>query len=261
MIRIIPKPTDTSGDNSTAMVASSLGSMGVPFEFLDIRSIDPFGCNISNDVIWVCGMGQDPFEFAVLSVLSLENRVVNSPHAIATCASKAETSGLLMKDRVKTPRTMFTHSREAVDTFLREEGQAVIKPLYGFDGNGIRLVTPESNLGEPPYYIQEYIPNDRDFRVFVINGEAVGAIERVSDTLTHNIHQGGAGRAVSIDDEMHEIAEMAAKAIGIDYCGVDLLVDSESYTVLEVNGTPNWHCMEAPIPRLIAEYLVDLDRR
>lgn len=261
MIRIIPKPTDTPGDNSTAMVASALDSMDAPFEFLDIRSIDPFDCRIGGDVIWVCGMGQEQFEFAVLSVLSIENCVINTPHAIATCACKAETSGLLMKNQVRTPRTVFTNGRETAAAFLRQEGRAVIKPLYGFDGNGVRLVTHETELGEPPYYLQEYVPNDRDFRVFVLNGTAVGAIERVSDTLTHNIHQGGTGRAVGIDDEMRETAEKAAEAIGIDYCGVDLLMDREGYTVLEVNGTPNWHCMEAPIPRFIAEYLVDLDRR
>lgn len=260
MIRIVPKPTDTPGDDSTSMVASALDSMGVTFELLDIRSIDPFDCRIDGDIIWVCGMGQDPFEFGVLSVLSQENRVVNRPHAIATCASKAETSGLLKKHGVRTPRTMFTNSRDTATAFMRREGRAVIKPLYGFDGNGVRLVDQETDLGEPPFYMQEYVPNDRDFRVFVLNGMAVGAIERVSDSLTHNIHQGGTGRAVSIDDGMRETAEMAARAIGIDYCGVDLLLDSEGYTVLEVNGTPNWHCMEAPIPRLIAEYLVDLDR-
>jgi ribosomal protein S6--L-glutamate ligase len=33
-----------------------------------------------------------------------------------------------------------------------------------------------------------------------------------------------------------------------------------SYTVLEVNGTPNWHCMKAPIPRLLAEYLAQQKR-
>ncbi|MEG3056576.1 MAG: hypothetical protein RQM90_11165 [Methanoculleus sp.] len=77
-------------------------------------------------------------------------------------------------------------------------------------------------------------------------------MSRVSDSLTHNIHQGGIGAPVTIDEDMRSIAEAAAEAIGIDYCGVDLLQDREGYTVLEVNGTPNWHCMAAPIPRLLA---------
>lgn len=65
---------------------------------------------------------------------------------------------------------------------------------------------------------------------------------------------------VAIDEEMRATAEAAAAAIGIDYCGVDLLLDREGYTVLEVNGTPNWHCMAAPIPKLLARYLIERER-
>jgi ribosomal protein S6--L-glutamate ligase len=66
---------------------------------------------------------------------------------------------------------------------------------------------------------------------------------------------------VTIDKDMRAIAEAAASAVGIDYCGVDLLHDGEGYTVLEVNGTPNWHCMAAPIPELLARYLIQEERK
>jgi ribosomal protein S6--L-glutamate ligase len=118
-------------------------------------------------------------------------------------------------------------------------------------------VAEPGDLGPGPWYLQEYVKNDRDFRVFVLGGEAVGAISRVSESLMHNIHQGGIGMPVPIDEEMRAIAEASASAIGIDYCGVDLLRDREGYTVLEVNGTPNWHCMAAPIPNLLATYLIE----
>jgi ribosomal protein S6--L-glutamate ligase len=55
---------------------------------------------------------------------------------------------------------------------------------------------------------------------------------------------------------MGAMAGEAARAVGVDYGGVDLLKDEEGYTVLEVNGTPNWHCMSAPIPKLLANYLI-----
>jgi tetrahydromethanopterin:alpha-L-glutamate ligase len=48
--------------------------------------------------------------------------------------------------------------------------------------------------------------------------------------------------------------------VGVDYGGVDLLARDDGYTVLEVHGTPNWHCMAAPIPRLLAAYLIDTER-
>jgi len=260
MIRIIQKPTDTPDDNSTGMVAAELTRMGAPWQYLDLDEIDPFAGTPAGDLIWVCGMRQDTASFELLNILALENRVVNSPDSIAACASKARTTGMLLKAGVFTPDTVFTSSPAAAESFLERHGKIVYKPLYGFDGNGIFPLTSPGDLPDPPWYLQEYIENDRDFRIFVIDGEAVGAIERRSDGFAHNIHQGGSGRAVAISPEMAEIAGGAARAIGIDYCGVDLLIHDGGYTVLEVNGTPNWHCMNVPIPRLIARYLVEAEK-
>jgi tetrahydromethanopterin:alpha-L-glutamate ligase len=260
MIHIIQKPTDTPDDNSTAMVAAELTRMGAAWRYLDLACLDPYSGPIRDDLIWVCGMRQDQASFELLNILAIENRVVNAPDAIATCASKARTTGLLLKSGVPTPDTLFTSSRAAADSFIERHGRVVYKPLYGYDGNGIFPLTSTEELPAPPYYLQEYIENDRDFRIFVLDGEAIGAIERRSDGFAHNIHQGGSGRAVAISPEMAEIAGAAACAIGIDYCGVDLLIHEGNYTVLEVNGTPNWHCMGVPIPRFIARYLIEQEK-
>ncbi|NYT05630.1 MAG: ATP-grasp domain-containing protein [Methanomicrobiales archaeon] len=260
MIRIIAKPTDTPGDNSTGMVMHELQRRGAEYALLDPDAVEPLHCDIAGDLIWVCGMKQDSAQFEILNVLALANRVVNTPDAIATCASKARTSALLMRHGVPTPETIFTSSRSAADAFVRRVGRGVYKPLYGFDGNGIFPFERMDELGSPPWYLQEYVDNDRDYRVFVIDGEARGAIVRQSDTFAHNIHQGGTGRPVEIDPAMADIAGNAARAIGIDYCGVDLLEKDGEYTVLEVNGTPNWHCMGVPIPAYLAEFLIERHR-
>jgi ribosomal protein S6--L-glutamate ligase len=256
MIRIVPKPTDTPGDNSTAMVIRELDRRGVAHSFINLCETNPFDGTLTGELIWVCGMKNDGSQFETLSALGLNNRVVNSPETIATCANKVQTSALLLKAGIPTPRTIFTGSRGQAERFVRDNNGAVYKPVYGYDGNGVRLVRPGDEPGEQPYYLQEYVENEEDFRVFVIGGEPVGAISRRSDSLTHNIHQGGAGRAISIPGEMGSVASKAARAVGADYCGVDLLRSGNSYTVLEVNGTPNWHCMSAPIPSLLADYLV-----
>ncbi|MDD4300530.1 MAG: ATP-grasp domain-containing protein [Methanomicrobium sp.] len=262
MIRIIKKPTDTPSDNSTGMVARELERMGAEFSYLDLYSTNPFSQDIEGDLIWVCGIRQDELSFEMISALSIKNRVVNSPDAIAACASKVQTTARLIKNKIRTPQTIFTGFRDDVEKFLEKHETVVYKPVYGFDGNGIYPFSDMSELKEDsPYYIQEFIKNDCDFRVFVIDGEAVGAIQRVSDSFAHNIHQGGCGRAVlEIPEEMAGIASGAAKAVGIDYCGVDLLPFYDSYTVLEVNGTPNWHCMHAPVPKLLAEYLIKTEK-
>lgn len=259
MIHIIPKPTDSPGDNSTGMVMAELTRMGVSFAVLDLASVDPFNLPVSGETIWACGIKQDGIQFELLKALELENHVINSPEAIATCASKVTTTAKLLHAGAPSPATCFTNSKEVISAFLQaHNGKAVYKPVYGFDGNGIYLFHAAGEITEaPPYYVQEYVKNDRDYRIFVIDNEAVGAIKRESAHLTHNIHQGGCGCAVEIPPDMKEAAEAAARAVGIDYCGVDLLpLEHGGYTVLEVNGTPNWHCMTAPIPRLLAEYLV-----
>ena len=261
MISIIPKPTDQPEDNSTKMVLDELYWMGVPFRVRYLESIDPFDMTIENETIWACGIRQNGQNFEVLNALALSNRVVNPPEGIVTCASKVATSARLVRSGIPTPVTFFGENRTLAQDFLDRFERVVYKPVYGFDGNGIVLVSSEAELDaiEPPFYLQEYIPSIRDFRVFVIEDQAVGAIMRQSDSLTHNIHQGGFGKAVPIDDEMADLAVRSAKAVGVDYGGVDLIERGPEYTVLEVNGTPNWHRMTAPIPRLLAEFLVHCD--
>lgn len=255
-IYIIHKPTDTEGDNSTAMVTRELDRRGERWHPLVLSEVDPFRDGLEQAVIWVCGMEQENHQFEVLQALATGNRILNTPEAIATCASKVLTTALLVRGNIRTPETFFSASRPLAAAFIDSQEKVVYKPVYGFDGNGVRLITSEDQLEEGPYYLQEYVPNDRDYRVFVIGGEAVGAIERRSDHLTHNIHQGGTARAVEVDEEMAAIAIAATEAVKADYAGVDLLLDRDGYTVLEVNGTPNWHGMTAPIPSLIADHLV-----
>ncbi len=260
MIQIVPKPTDTPDDDSTAMVAREIRSQGGEYRYINLDQIDPFDTSLEGELLWICGMKQDAHQFEVLQALAIANTLVNTPEAIFTCASKVMTSAILVRQGIPTPRTRFTNTRGIAEKFLREEGKVVIKPVYGFDGNGIFLIDSPGQLPAPPYYLQEYVKNDRDFRVFVIGGTAVGAIMRVSDTLAHNIHQGGHGAPFVVDREMAEIAGAAARAVGVDYGGVDLLRTDEGYTVLEVNGTPNWHCMAAPIPRMLASFLLEKSR-
>jgi tetrahydromethanopterin:alpha-L-glutamate ligase len=260
MITIIPKPTDTAGDDSTRMVTEELTKSGVAYKFLNPDSVDPLSDSCSGELIWVCGLRQDDHQFEVINALSVNNHVINSPESIFTCASKVKTSALLQKKRIKTPETLFTASVEIAGRFIEKHGRVVYKPVYGYDGNGIRLIKTAGELGPGPFYLQEYVPNDRDYRIFVINGRSVGAIVRRSDTLAHNIHQGGIGKPCEIDPEKDAMAGEAAMAVGVDYGGVDLLKDKDGYTVLEVNGTPNWHCMSAPIPKLLAEYLITKQR-
>ncbi len=260
MIYVVRKPTDTPGDDSTGAVVRELRRSGRDPVFIDLDRIDPFSDDLEEGIVWVCGLRQDEHQIEVIRALALRHRVINDPGAIVTCASKVHTTALLIANAVPSPDTCFTASEELACEFLRKYGRSVYKPVYGYDGHGIRFVSTPEELGEPPYYLQEYIPNDRDYRVFVLGGEAVGAIVRSGGQLAHNIHQGGKGAPITPQGELAATAEAAAFAIGTDYAGVDLLETPRGYTVLEVNGTPNWHCMSAPIPALLAEYLCEQEK-
>jgi tetrahydromethanopterin:alpha-L-glutamate ligase len=261
MITIVPKPTDSVGDNSTSMVTEELTKAGAAYKFINLDSIDPLSDPCSGELIWVCGLRQDDHQFEVINALSVDNQIINSPESIFTCASKVKTSALLRKKGIRTPETLFTASVEIAGRFIEKHSKVVFKPVYGYDGNGICLIRSAGDLGAGPYYLQEYVPNDRDYRIFVINGRSVGAIVRRSDSLAHNIHQGGIGVPCEVDPEMDAMAGEAAMAVGVDYGGIDLLKDEDGYTVLEINGTPNWHCMSAPIPKLLAGYLITKHRQ
>ncbi|NYT17783.1 MAG: RimK family alpha-L-glutamate ligase, partial [Methanomicrobiales archaeon] len=82
MIHIVPKPTDTPDDNSTAMVEREIRALGGACRFLNLDSIDPFETDLSNELIWACGLKQDEHQFEVLQALSISNTVVNSPLSI-----------------------------------------------------------------------------------------------------------------------------------------------------------------------------------
>ncbi|HQC92006.1 MAG TPA: RimK family alpha-L-glutamate ligase, partial [Candidatus Methanoculleus thermohydrogenotrophicum] len=107
MIHIVPKPTDTPEDNSTGAVIRELERAGARYRLLDLAAIDPLTSGLEHEHIWVCGIRQDLHQFETLNVLSLSNRIINTPAAIATCASKVMTTALLLQRGVRTPATVY----------------------------------------------------------------------------------------------------------------------------------------------------------
>ncbi|MDD1711046.1 MAG: RimK family alpha-L-glutamate ligase, partial [Methanoregulaceae archaeon] len=69
MIHIIPKPTDTPNDNSTAAVAGEIRNQGGAYDLLDIHCIDPFVLPFEHELVWVCGLTQEEHPYEVLQAL------------------------------------------------------------------------------------------------------------------------------------------------------------------------------------------------
>lgn len=199
--------------------------------------------------------------------------IYNDGRAIERTVDKAMTSLLLHLNHVPTPPTWVCESRHHAEAIIRRETMAgralVIKPLFGSQGLGVRMLNNGSPLPVPMqehvdglYYLQSYIDSGEgawhDYRVFVIHAKAVAAMARHGATWVNNVAQGGRCEKITIQGEIAELAIIAAKAVDIDYCGVDIIRDGKGRLyVLEVNSIPAWKGLQAVSQLDIAQALVD----
>ncbi len=200
-------------------------------------------------------------------------KVYNDGRAVERTVDKAMTNFLLHINGVPTPDTWVCESREqAQGIILREtfaDKKLVIKPLFGSQGLGVRRLehgapfpVPMEEHMDGVYYLQSYIDSGEDawhdYRVFVINGDAVAAMMRHGNGWVNNIAQGGRCEPVPPAGEIAELAIAAAKAVEIDYCGVDIIRDQKGRLfVLEVNSIPAWKGLQGVAEMDIAQALVD----
>ena len=199
--------------------------------------------------------------------------VYNNGRAIERTVDKAMTSFLLHHHGVPTPPTWVCESRQQAQNIIRRETMAgralVIKPLFGSQGMGVRRLDHNSAFPVPMeqhvdglYYLQSYIDSGEgawhDYRVFVIQGRAVAAMARHGSTWINNVAMGARCEPVAVSGAVAELALAAARAVDIDYCGVDVIANAagELY-VLEVNSIPAWKGLQAVSAQNIAQMLVD----
>jgi RimK family alpha-L-glutamate ligase len=195
-------------------------------------------------------------------------RVVNSPRAIERTVDKFWTSCLLEQCGIPTPDTVVCESPDEAMAAFRALGDVIVKPLFGSMGLGMARVADEEmayrvfrtvETIRGVYYLQRTIDHGgRDYRVFVIGGRVLGAIERRSDGWRTNIARGGRALEATLCDEWAALAVRAAAAVGAEYAGVDLLParDGTPY-VLEVNGIPGWQGLQEATGMDVAGALVD----
>ena len=141
-------------------------------------------------------------------------------------------------------------------------GPLVLKPLFGAQGRGLRLIRtpddlPAAELVAGVYYLQRFEPvygeGFRDFRLFVVKGRVVAAMMRSAATWITNVKQGGTPIAAAPDARMKTLAVAAADAVGASIAGVDILVGiGGAPTVLEVNSMPAWSGLQKVTPHNIA---------
>ena len=184
-------------------------------------------------------------------------RLFNSARAVELCDDKMLTylalggCGLRLAKCIPAP-LCYTKGVKPNAVFLEKVAQElgfplVVKKSFGSFGTGVQLVHGMPELQKAaeeclhlPHFFQSYIAEShgRDIRGIVVGGRALGCMERVGQNgeFRSNIELGGIGRKIDPPQAYLRAAECAAQTLGLDYCGVDLLLTENGPVVCEVNS-------------------------
>lgn len=266
---------------ATLKAYSALGTQPIPVRLSDCRfdSMRPSGLAIPGfhqlpDLVVVRAIGDGSLEavtmrLAILHALEkLGVRVVNKARAIEACTDKSLASFLLQRALVATPETFATQNLAQARAIARREchnGPLVLKPLFGAQGWGIKLIESETDIPSAEeargvFYLQRFVgpsrPPYEDMRILIANGTIVAAMRRCSSHWITNVRQGAKPVAVTPSLEEGRLALAAAHALNTEIAGVDLITNAQGAPlVLEVNSMAGWFGLQKITPFSIAERL------
>ncbi len=197
--------------------------------------------------------------------------VVNDAPAIARSRDKMRCLQLLSSAGLDVPRTVMANHGASVKELVELVGglPAIIKVLKGTQGVGVMLATTMNevqtivdtfwHLGQE-IFIQEFIAESkgRDVRALVVGDEVVGAMRRTARAgeFRSNLHRGGEGKILTLSREYADVAVKAARAVGLNIVGVDLLESSAGPKVMELNSSPGFEGLEKATGKDIAGAMV-----
>lgn len=185
---------------------------------------------------------------------------VNDSVAITRARDKLRSLQLLSKKGIGLPITGFAHALDEIKDLIKMVGgpPLVIKFLEGTQGIGVILVETtkaarsvlEAFLGlKVNIMVQEYIKEAEgaDLRCFIIDGKVVAAMKRKSkspEEFRSNLHRGGVATSVELTVEETAMAVEAAKIIGLNVAGVDIVRSDRGPLIMEVNASPGLEGIE-----------------
>jgi ribosomal protein S6--L-glutamate ligase len=185
---------------------------------------------------------------------------VNGSDAILRARDKLRSLQLLARERIGLPTTVFGDNPDDTADLLAMLGSPphVIKLNEGAQGQGVLLAEKRSAAQGvieafrglyANFLVQEFIAEagGADLRCFVVGGKIVAAMRRQAPEgeFRANLHRGGSATAVTLSPDEKRTALKAARAIGLDVAGVDLLRSQRGPLVLEVNASPGLEGIEA----------------
>jgi ribosomal protein S6--L-glutamate ligase len=206
-------------------------------------------------------------QFEMLGVYPLNNSM-----AVMRARDKLRSLQILAKNNIPMPITGISHSPQDTNDVIESVGGAplIIKLVEGTEGVGVVLAETKSTATsvidafkqlDANILVQEYIKESagRDIRCFVIGGKVVASMERVAKEgeFRANFHLGASVNPIKITPEERSMSIRAAKSMGLDIAGVDLLRSNHGSMVLEVNASPGIEGIEKATGKDIASMIIE----
>ncbi len=206
-------------------------------------------------------------QFEMMGVFSLNESV-----AISRSRDKLRCLQLLSMHGIGLPITGFASSPDDTDDLLALVGgtPVVVKLLGSTHGNGVVLAeTRKAAAGvidafrglSADFLVQHFVREaaGSDIRCFVIGKKVVAAMQRqaADGDFRSNLHRGGSARAVKITPEERSIAVSAARIVGLNVAGVDILRSDDGPLIIEVNSSPGLEGIEETTGVDIAAQIIE----
>lgn len=191
--------------------------------------------------------------------------------ALGRSRDKLRSLQVLSRAGLGMPKTAFTNNSAEVSSIINKVGGApcIIKLLEGTQGVGVVLADTKSAAEsvleafhglQAKAIVQEFIAEAKgaDIRAFVIGGVVVGAMKRQGKEgeFRSNLHQGGTATLYELTEEEENAALRAAKALGLEICGVDMLQSNSGPMIMEVNSSPGLEGIETATKVDIAKSII-----
>lgn len=195
----------------------------------------------------------------------------NESVAISRSRDKLRATQLLARRGIGLPVTGFAYSPDDIDDLIKMVGgpPLVVKLLEGTQGVGVVLAETyqaaesviQAFMGmEAEIMVQEFIKEagGADIRCLVIGGKVVAAMKRqgADGEFRSNLHRGGTAQVIRITPEERSTAVRAAKVMGLNVAGVDMLRSNHGPVVMEVNSSPGLRGIEAATGKDIATQII-----
>jgi ribosomal protein S6--L-glutamate ligase len=196
---------------------------------------------------------------------------LNSSQAITQSRDKLFSLQLLLKNGLEIPTTGFAHSPIDTDDLIDMVGGAplIIKLLDSSKGTGVVMAetrkAAESVINafkslKVNLLVQEFIKEaaGKDIRCVVVNGKVIASVLRESQSgeFRPNARKGSTTTAIKITPEERKMALKAAKVLGLDVAGVDIIRSNKGPLLLEVNGSPGIEGIEDATGKDIARDII-----